>query len=147
MQCSSLSFFYVLLYQKLTASPNTELQVLCKWWETPFATNMLHFSHSFGNFWFHTKREKTIYVENQLGLFSTIKTIDHIAFDVPSHNLVSNHDEEYIERSVGMSYIQLWGEMVKTVTRDMLSKQWFGFDLDGTLYEFRKASVRRRWRR
>jgi hypothetical protein len=140
MQRSSSSSSYVLLYEKLVTSPSTELQTLCTWWEIPYSTNMLHFSHSFGNFWFQTEHEKSIYADNPLGLFSTVKAIDHIASDIPSHNLVSNHEKEYIERSVGMSYIQLWGQRVKEIRSEMLSKQWFGFDLDDTLHEFRKAS-------
>jgi FMN phosphatase YigB (HAD superfamily) len=130
----------VLLYEKLTASPEAELKALCKWWDIPYNANMSHFRSSFGNFWFQTEREKTIYSENPLGLFSTVKAINHIAPDIPSHDLVSNHEKECIERSVGMSYVQLWGEDAKKIRDEMFSREWFGFDLDDTLHEFRKAS-------
>ena len=54
--------------------------------------------------------------------------------------LVSNRGKEYMECSVGMFYIKIWGEPAKKVREEMLSKEWFGFDLDDTLHEFRKAS-------
>jgi hypothetical protein len=133
---------YPLIYERLIVNPRTEIEGLCSWWGVPFDDSMLHFERPFGSFWFNSEHERKFYCEeNLLGLFSTVQAHREIVASIPSHGLLSNSEKEYIENSVGRQYVDCWKGEVEGIRAVLQTKTWFGFDLDDTLHEFRKASM------
>jgi len=130
---------YSLIYERVVADPREEMEHLCEWWGVPFEDSMLGFDLPFGSFWFNTDREKNIYSQNPVGLFTTVKENDHVVPNIVSHKLLSNYEKDHIEKAVGSLYIKFWGGLER-VRDAMLKRRYFVFDLDDTLHEFRKAS-------
>ncbi|KAL8937359.1 MAG: hypothetical protein Q9216_004465 [Gyalolechia sp. 2 TL-2023] len=60
--------------------------------------------------------------------------------DIQSHGLLTREEKDSIERDLGGINMDTCGDMTKAVREALLQKTHFGFDLDDTLHEFRKAS-------
>lgn len=105
-----------LLYERLTHDPDLELHRICARWGITLSPDMLDFKHEFGS--------------------------GHISVqsNIPSHNQLSNEEKTQIEAVIGRQYVNLWGNKLKEVRESMMDKEWFAFDLDDTLHEFRKAA-------
>jgi putative hydrolase of the HAD superfamily len=132
---------HTILYERLIRNPLVEVKRICQWWEIPFSDEFLDFKQPLGSFLFNNKREKEIYCEiNPRGIFSTVEKYSGVVQDVPCHNLVSTKEKEYIENKIGRLYLDLWKAKVLDVRTILKEKEWFGFDLDDTLHEFRVAS-------
>ncbi len=132
---------YAVIYERLVQRPDVEIQALCSWWDVPFEHNMLRFQKQFGDFFFQSDRERSIYcVENPQGLFDTVKTHSEIVSTIQSHQLLTQDELETVENSMGKQYLQLWGSKFNEIQATLRSKTCFAFDLDDTLHEFRKAS-------
>lgn len=131
-----------LLYERLVNSPYTEIERICSWWGVPYSDEMLHFKQQFGSFLFNSEHERKIYCEEKpLGLFATVGAYSTVVPNVPYHNLLSNDEKDYIERKLGRMYVDCWRGKVEKIRAILKGKTWFGFDLDDTLHEFRKAST------
>jgi Haloacid dehalogenase-like hydrolase len=76
-----------------------------------------------------------------LELFTTVEAHSTVISNVPYHNLLSNDEKDYIERKLGRMYIDCWRAKAEEIQAILKEKTWFGFDLDDTLHEFRKAST------
>jgi putative hydrolase of the HAD superfamily len=132
---------HTVLYERLIRNPLVEVKRICQWWEIPFSDEFLDFKQPLGSFLFNNKREKEIYCEiKPRGIFSTVEKYSGVVQDVPCHNLVSTKEKEYIENKIGRLYLDLWKAKVLDVRTILKEKEWFGFDLDDTLHEFRVAS-------
>lgn len=59
---------------------------------------------------------------------------------IQSHQLLTRKELEIIESSMGKQYLQLRGSRLEEIQAILRSKDWFAFDLDDTLYEFRNSS-------
>jgi FMN phosphatase YigB (HAD superfamily) len=130
-----------LIYEDLIRNPRQIFQNLCLHWNVSFSEDMLSFRHPFGDFFFSSDREKRIYSdENPLGLFDTVKSHGSVVPNIKSHNLLSHKEIETIEAELGPMYLRCYGDRIESIRRTLLEKTWFGFDLDDTLHEFRKAS-------
>ncbi|OJJ32355.1 hypothetical protein ASPWEDRAFT_161818 [Aspergillus wentii DTO 134E9] len=57
-----------------------------------------------------------------------------------SHMHLSTLEIEQIENQLGTLYLKSCSPYLSTIRSALSSKTWFGFDLDDTLHEFRKAS-------
>ncbi len=134
---------YCLLYERLVHNPEIEIDSLCKWWGIPFEANMLTFTRPFGSFFFNNDRERRIYCEeNPRGLFTNVRAHQNITPDIPSHNLLTNTEMEYIENQIGKLYLKCWGAKMEELRKALEEKTWFAFDLDDTLHDYRGASRR-----
>ncbi|KAF1988279.1 Haloacid dehalogenase-like hydrolase [Aulographum hederae CBS 113979] len=131
-----------LIYERLVEEPEAEVKRICGRWGVPFSESMLDFKKPFGSaFVYASERERSIYCEEKpLGLFATVETHDGIEADVPCHGLLSNAEKDTIEEHVGRQYLRCWQHDVDRLRAILAEKSWFGFDLDDTLHEFRKAS-------
>ena len=131
-----------LLYEKLIQDPHTEVKRICARWGVPFSEAMLDFNQPFGSsFFFSTERERVIYQEEKpLGLFATVEANSSVNPEVPCHGLLSNAEKDNIEERVGRQYLRYWQDDVSRIRAILAEKPWFGFDLDDTLHEFRRAS-------
>jgi HAD superfamily hydrolase (TIGR01549 family) len=56
------------------------------------------------------------------------------------HNLLSNAEKDTLEEHLGRQYLRCWQDDVARLRAILTGKSWFGFDLDDTLHEFRRAS-------
>lgn len=103
---------------------------------------MLDFKQPFGSsFFFSTDRETSIYCnEKPLGLFSTVEASSSVKPDLPCHGLLSNAEKDNIEEHVGGQYLRCWKDDLFRIRATLAEKTWFGFDLDDTLHDFRRAS-------
>jgi len=132
---------FCLIYERLVQDPQREIKALCLWWDVPFWDHMLHFAKPFGTFLFNSDREQNIYCErNPEGLFTTVQSHSEIVPNIPSHRLLTRDEVEHVEDAVGKMYLRRWGARLREFRASLLSKAWFGFDLDDTLHEFRQAS-------
>ncbi|MCJ1251739.1 hypothetical protein MMC30_008976 [Trapelia coarctata] len=129
-----------IIYEELIREPRYTLEAICAFWEIGFNNNMLHFKHHFGDFLYGSERERKIYtVDNPLGLFDTVKAF-HTLKPLKSHGLVSKQEIDYLEKELCPLYLELHGSRLQQLRSTLRDKTWFGFDLDDTLHEFRKAS-------
>jgi putative hydrolase of the HAD superfamily len=103
---------------------------------------MLDFKQPFGSSSiFSSDRERSIYCKKKpLGLSSTVEANSTIEADVPYHNLLSNAEKDTLEEHLGRQYLRYWQDDVARLRAILTEKLWFGFDLDDTLHEFRRAS-------
>jgi putative hydrolase of the HAD superfamily len=60
--------------------------------------------------------------------------------NIQSHRLLTCEELGLVEDSIGKQYLQLWGPKLRDIQNILHSKDWFAFDLDDTLHDFRKAS-------
>ncbi|KAI1820304.1 Haloacid dehalogenase-like hydrolase [Xylaria intraflava] len=136
------SLISCLLYEQLAQEPRREVERVCARWGIPFSPAMLDFTMPFGSsFIYKSPAEKDIYCHRQPpGLFSTVQNSSTIVRNVPCHGLVTNEEKGIIERGVGRLYLTYWRDHVLQLGDALAEKQWFGFDLDDTLHEFRRAS-------
>lgn len=74
------------------------------------------------------------------GLVDADKKEDTIASSSESYNLLSNPHVEDIEGQLDPHYLRTNGPQVQDLGNRLFQHTWFGFDLDNTLHEFRKAS-------
>ena len=65
--------------------------------------------------------------------FSTLHDTDTVIATIQSHQLLSNSEQDRVEKEVGRLYIESFGNRVDGVRGVLLSKTWFAFDLDDTL--------------
>ncbi|OJJ66265.1 hypothetical protein ASPBRDRAFT_189058 [Aspergillus brasiliensis CBS 101740] len=131
----------VVLYEQLVADPRDTVTALARHWNIPYDERCLEFKKPFGDFIFNGDREHAIYqgaVPD--GLFNRVKSHTHIE-DFHGHGLLSALEIEHIEAEVGGLYLEAYGPQVDRVSTLLSRKTWFGFDLDDTLHEFRKASA------
>ncbi|KAI4181989.1 MAG: hypothetical protein L6R41_006276 [Letrouitia leprolyta] len=130
-----------IVYEELTNHPYLTVERLCHHWGIEFTHNLLTFHHPFGEFLYGSERERRIYsVDNPLGLFNTVQSNQTINADIRSHGLLTTEEKERIERSIGGIYMDMFGKRINAVRDTLLQKTHFGFDLDDTLHEFRRAS-------
>ncbi|KAL8721930.1 MAG: hypothetical protein Q9225_001486 [Loekoesia sp. 1 TL-2023] len=128
-------------YEELISSPTQVIERLCQHWGVDFSHDLLSFQHPFGDFLFASERERRIYsVDNPLGLFNTVQSNKTINADITSHNLLTMEEKDRIEQNLGGIYMSTYGDRIQIVRDALLQKTHFGFDLDDTLHEFRKAS-------
>lgn len=114
---------------------------LCRHWGIEFTHNLLTFQHPFGKFLYSSERERRIYsVDNPLSLFNTVQSNQTVNADIRSHGLLTTEEKERIERAIGGIYMDTFENGINAVRDALLQKTHFGFDLDDTLHEFRKAS-------
>lgn len=131
-----------LLYEHLIRDSHTEVKRICAWWGVRFSETVLHFKQSFrSSFMLSTDSERAIYLEKKpLGLFTTIEASSSVEIDVPYHGLLSNLEKDHIEDQLGRLYTQSWQDNILRLRAILTEKTWVGFDLDGTLHEFRRSS-------
>lgn len=128
-------------YEDLIYHPDRIIRRLCQHWCIEFSPNLLSFQHSFSDFLFSTERERQIYsVDNSLGLFTTVQSNVTVNADIRSHNLLTVAERDLIEQNLGGMYMATYGDKINTIRNTLSQKSHFGFDLDDTLHEFRKAS-------
>jgi FMN phosphatase YigB (HAD superfamily) len=72
--------------------------------------------------------------------FSSVDQYSGAVEDLPFHGLVSTEEKDVLECKIGGRYLDLWEPKVLDIRAMLKEKEWFGFDLDDTLHEFRKAS-------
>lgn len=102
---------------------------------------MLNFQKKSGDFFFHSDRERSTYSESHpQGLFDAVKSYPEIVSSIQSHQLLTCEELELVEDSMGKQYLELWGRKLGENRTILHSKDWFAFDLDDTLHDFRKAS-------
>lgn len=129
------------IYERLISDPNSTMSDLCKHWNIAFEESCLNFKRPFGDFVFNSDREQSIYQGTvSEGLFDRVKSHSGIE-DFAGHGLLSALEIECIEAEVGGLYLKSCGSFLDTIRSSLSSKNWFGFDLDDTLHEFRKASA------
>lgn len=131
-----------LLYERLIRDPKTETQRICTRWGIPFTESMLQFKLPFpSDPLFSTNLESPVScAENRKGLLSMVEANSSVKVDVPYHSLLSNNEKTLLEEHVGRLYLRCWKEDVSRLRVILAEKTWFGFDLDDTLHEFRRAS-------
>ncbi|RDL33131.1 uncharacterized protein BP5553_08570 [Venustampulla echinocandica] len=132
---------HVVIYEQLVADARDTVAALAEYWNIPFDERCLEFKRPFGDYIFKDDREKSIYqgaVPD--GLFARVKSHTHVE-DFSSHGLLSALEIERIEAEVGGLYLEAYGPRLDPVMALLSAKMWFGFDLDDTLHEFRKASA------
>ena len=83
--------------------------------------------------------ERSIAIRTYQGLFTTVKATHSLTSTIQSHRLLSNWKRTDWGES-GELYIRCLGTRCRWCSRECISKPWFGFDLDDTLHEYRKAS-------
>ncbi|KAI4271127.1 MAG: hypothetical protein LQ337_006233 [Flavoplaca oasis] len=129
-------------YEELINQPNETVARLCRHWDVRFSHQLLTFKKSFASdFLFSSARERRIYTtDNPLGLFNTIQSNNSISSRIKSHNLLTTAEKDLIERSLGSLYMATYGERIQPIKDALATKTHWGFDLDDTLHEFRKAS-------
>ncbi|KAL8666090.1 MAG: hypothetical protein Q9168_007575, partial [Polycauliona sp. 1 TL-2023] len=129
-------------YEELVNQPQVTIARLCRHWDVSFSHQLFTFKHPFGNeFLFSSERERHIYATNNpLGLFNTIQSNTSINADIKSHNLLTIPEKDLIERNLGGLYMATYGDRIQPLRDALASKTHWGFDLDDTLHEFRKAS-------
>ncbi|KAJ5993045.1 hypothetical protein N7451_008769 [Penicillium sp. IBT 35674x] len=129
-----------IIYEQLVVDPARTLASLAEFWNIPFDEDCLEFKKPFGDFIFKGDREQSIYQGAvPEGLFDRVKSHNHVK-DFCSHGLLSAPEIEHIETEVGGLYLETYGSSLDSIRTTLSSKKWFGFDLDDTLHEFRKAS-------
>ncbi|KAL8904349.1 MAG: hypothetical protein Q9207_003328 [Kuettlingeria erythrocarpa] len=120
-------------YEEVVHHPNRTIRRLCQHWGIDFSPNLLSFQNPFGEFLFSTERERQIYaVDNPLGLFTIVQSNQTVNADIKSHDLLTMAEKDQIEQSLG--------GITNSIHNTLSQKTHFGFDLDDTLHEFRKAS-------
>ncbi|KAI4188838.1 MAG: hypothetical protein LQ346_005221 [Caloplaca aetnensis] len=128
-------------YEELIYHPDRIIRHICQHWGIDFSPSLLAFQHPFGDFLFSTERERQIYaVDNPLGLFTTVQSNQSINADIKSHNLLTMAEKDQVEQSLGGMYMATYGDRFNSIRNTLSQKTHFGFDLDDTLHEFRKAS-------
>ncbi|KAL9000300.1 MAG: hypothetical protein Q9169_001017 [Polycauliona sp. 2 TL-2023] len=131
-----------LAYKELVHHPETTIPRLCRHWDINYSHQLLSFTRPFANeFSFCSERERRIYTtRNPLGLFDTIQSNSSINPNIKSHNLLTIPEQDIIERNLGGLYMATYGDRIQPLKDGLASKTHWGFDLDDTLHEFRKAS-------
>ncbi|KAJ5536969.1 hypothetical protein N7513_010155 [Penicillium frequentans] len=129
-----------IIYEQLVSDPGRTVASLAEYWNILFDEDCLEFKKPFGDFIFKDDREQSIYQgAAPEGLFDRVKSHNHIK-DFGSHGLLSALEIEHIETEVGSLYLEVFGSKLDSIRMMLSAKTWFGFDLDDTLHEFRKAS-------
>jgi putative hydrolase of the HAD superfamily len=128
------------LYERLVENPPAEIKRICQRWEIPSLEEPLNFKKSFVGSLFRSKGGKRVTECETTSLEIGAEATSSGAVDFPFHNLVTKKEKEYIENEIGRLYVDVWGAKVVEVRDILREKEWFGFDLDDTLHEFRKAS-------
>ncbi|KAI4128367.1 MAG: hypothetical protein LQ338_002769 [Usnochroma carphineum] len=130
-----------LTYEELISHPERTIKRLCRRFGIRYSHYLLSFHHPFAEFLFSSERERQIYaVHNPLGLFSTVQSNQTVNAAIKSHGLLTMAEKDQIEQSLGGMYMDTYGKRIKPVREALLQKTHFGFDLDDTLHEFRRAS-------
>lgn len=132
---------YVVIYEQLVLDARATVIALSKYWDIPFDDRCLEFKRPFGDYNFKDDREQSIYqgvVPD--GLFDRVKSHTRIE-EFRGHGILSALEIAHIEAQVGRLYLEAWGPKLAPVVALFATKAWFGFDLDDTLHEFRKASA------
>ncbi|KAK9242861.1 HAD-like domain-containing protein [Lipomyces tetrasporus] len=132
---------HVVIYEQLVADARGTVAALAEYWHIPFDDRCLKFKRPFGDYIFKDEREQSIYqgaVPD--GLFDRVKSHTHVEY-FSGHGLLSALEIEHIEAEVGSLYLEACGPRLDPVLALLAAKPWFGFDLDDTLHEFRKASA------
>jgi len=88
-----------------------------------------------------SEREKRIYTtQNPAGIFDTVKSHDTIMPETQSHQLLTKSDMDVIKGQATPLYLDSCSDSVTELSAALHDHIWYGFDLDDTLHEFRKAS-------
>ena len=129
-------------YEELINQPDETVARLCCHWNVSFSHQLFIFKNSFGSdFLFTSERERRIYTsDNPLGLFNTIRSNNSINSEIKSHRLLTTAEKDLIERNLGSLYMATYEERIQVIKGALTTKTHWGFDLDDTLHEFRKAS-------
>ncbi|GLA30930.1 HAD-like protein [Aspergillus phoenicis ATCC 13157] len=131
----------VVLYEQLVADPRDTVTALAQYWGIAYDEGCLEFRQPFGDYLFNGDREQSIYQGAvPAGLFNRVKSHTHVE-DFQGHGLLSALEIEHIEAEVGGLYLEAYGRQLDPISSLLFKKTWFGFDLDDTLHEFRKASA------
>ncbi|KAL8785068.1 MAG: hypothetical protein Q9213_003573 [Squamulea squamosa] len=128
-------------YEELIHQPKHTIQRLCRRWSVDYTPRLLSFEYPFGDFLFASERERQIYtVDHPLGLFNTVQSNTSINANIKSHGLLTMAEKDLIEQQLGGLYMATYGDSIQPIKQALLRRTHFGFDLDDTLHEFRKAS-------
>jgi putative hydrolase of the HAD superfamily len=129
------------VYEELVRNQELVLRRLCEYWNLEFTDKMLELTQPMENFLFSSEREKSIYTtHNPAGIFDTVKSHDTITPEIKSHKLLTKKEIEVIDGQLTPHYLDSCGDSVRTLSAVLHDHSWYGFDLDDTLHEFRKAS-------
>ncbi|KAL8770884.1 MAG: hypothetical protein Q9209_003535 [Squamulea sp. 1 TL-2023] len=128
-------------YEEMINQPEQTIQRLCRRWDVNYSHRLLSFEYPFGDFLFSSERERQIYtVDNPLGLFNTVQSNKSINAHIKSHGLLTTAEKDLIEQQLGGLYMATYGDSIQPIKQALSLRTHFGFDLDDTLHEFRKAS-------
>lgn len=131
----------ICIYEELVRDQQLELRRLCEHWNVDFTDQMLMLNQPMDNFLFSSERERRIYTtENPAGIFDTVKSHDKIMPGIKSHQLLTKSEIEVIDGQLAPLYLDACGDFARELSVALHEHSWFGFDLDDTLHEFRKAS-------
>jgi FMN phosphatase YigB (HAD superfamily) len=87
------------------------------------------------------EREKRTYTTfDSAGIFNTIRSHDSIMPDIQSHQLLTKSKVEIMDGQLDPPYLSSYDDSMLKLSTALLEHTWYGFDLDDTLHEFRKAS-------
>lgn len=129
------------IYEDLVRNQELVLMHLCEYWNLAFTDKMLELNQPMENFLFSSEREKRIYTtHNPVGIFDTVKSHDTIVPEIKSHQLLTKSETEVIEGQLTPLYLDACSDSVHELSAALHDHNWYGFDLDDTLHEFRKAS-------
>ena len=132
---------YVVIYEQLVHDARATVAELTEYWGIQFDDCCLEFKQPFGDYIFKDDRDRSLYQDAVPdGQFSRIKSHTRVE-EFRRHGLLSILELEQIEAEVGNLYLEAWGPRIDSVVALLAKKTWFGFDLDDTLHEFRKASA------
>ncbi|KAL8831300.1 MAG: hypothetical protein Q9170_005358 [Blastenia crenularia] len=128
-------------YEELMSCPEQTIERLCNHWGVKLSQNILSFDSQFGDFLFSSERERQIYsVDNPLGLFNIVESNQSINAEIRSQGLLTMDERNRIEQGLGGMYMDAYEGRLKDVQNTLQRKTHYGFDLDDTLHEFRRAS-------
>ncbi|VUC38088.1 unnamed protein product [Clonostachys rosea] len=106
---------HIVLHERLLLDRSAEITRLCDWWGMPFSESMMRMDD-----------RTAITFERDGGKY---------------RNCLSNARKDQVEEAIGRQYLRCWKNEEFLQLQTLLSeKSWFGFDLDDTLHEFRRAS-------
>ena len=129
------------IYEELVRNQQLVLERLCQHCNLDFTDQMLVLNRPMENFLFLSERERRICTtESPTGIFDTAKSHDKIMPGIKSHQLLTKSEMEVIDGQLAPLYLDACGNSAHELSVALHAHSWFGFDLDDTLHEFRKAS-------
>lgn len=131
-----------LVYEMLIYDPQTVVGRLCEWCAVPLSDAMLSFKQPLVSTTpFATNAARIANSEKKHpNPITAMDSSPSTGMDMPYCSLLSNAEKNHIEEDLGRSYLHCWNDDILRLRAALAEKTWFGFDLDGTLHEFRLSS-------